>query len=436
MDHSLEAGLINFYNTLSGEDKTVFYRLIHDMVEDNSPLPKGFPLDNFFEPHEMDCINPFIDKESSTKINPSQLTIILKATRLCNLRCTYCHSWKSGPNQVMPFSTLVKTLYDSLMTGAKHIEYVWHGGEVTLLPIDYLKKALILQQYFKRPGQVIGNALQTNATLLSSEWIHFIKENNISIGVSLDGPPEINDKRRLDKAGRPTFSKIKQGIELLRQHDVHFGILMVIDDDIIEFGADPLLSYFADTGIKNFALLNAIPKNTNNSSVTGVYLPWERYVQFMKELFVNWWKNYKGMFEIRELKVLSDKVQNPKSDGLCYFAGDCMGKYLTIEPDGTVFACDKYIGDKQYIFGNLLEKNLGDIIKDSTNLKSALMLQNKNKQQMKAKCDWYSVCNGSCPHDVKLNKQFQNYHAGDCCGLSGLLETIKATVVKNENYLN
>ena len=39
-----------------------------------------------------------------------KLVVVLKATRLCNLRCTYCHSWAEGPNQTMRFDILVRTI--------------------------------------------------------------------------------------------------------------------------------------------------------------------------------------------------------------------------------------------------------------------------------------------------------------------------------------
>ena len=42
--------------------------------------------------------------EKSNPSEPSavrpQTVLVMKATRLCNLRCTYCHAWKEGPNQV------------------------------------------------------------------------------------------------------------------------------------------------------------------------------------------------------------------------------------------------------------------------------------------------------------------------------------------------
>src|SRR5262249_8177811 len=59
---------------------------------------------------------------------------ITKFTRLCNLRCIYCHDWRSGPNQVMPFEVQVH-LISKLLAPSEHsaVDIIWHGGEPTLL---------------------------------------------------------------------------------------------------------------------------------------------------------------------------------------------------------------------------------------------------------------------------------------------------------------
>jgi len=58
------------------------------------------------------------------------LGLIVKATRLCNLRCTYCHDWRSGPNQTMPFEVLTQ-LTAKALRDPEHdsVEFIWHGGE-------------------------------------------------------------------------------------------------------------------------------------------------------------------------------------------------------------------------------------------------------------------------------------------------------------------
>src|SRR3569623_373318 len=65
------------------------------------------------------------DSVGRPPLTTRSLYLILKATRLCNLRCSYCHTRREGPNEVMPIETLV-----SVIAQAKQLP------GVTTLPID------------------------------------------------------------------------------------------------------------------------------------------------------------------------------------------------------------------------------------------------------------------------------------------------------------
>src|SRR5207249_3493727 len=138
----------------------------------------------------------------------------------------------------------------------RRVNFVWHGGEVTLLPISFFKKALWLQRMFKSEGQVITNSVQTNATRLNDEWISFFISNNFEVGVSIDGPPEIHDLRRKTVSGHPTWDQVRAGILRLRRAGIKCGVGVVVDRRIVELGADRLLSCLLDLGVSGAALLN------------------------------------------------------------------------------------------------------------------------------------------------------------------------------------
>lgn len=143
----------------------------------------------------------------------ASLTIIVKATRLCNLRCTYCHSWSGDPGNKMSFEVLARAIRDGLRApNVRNVNFVWHGGEVTLLPLSFYRKAVWLQEQFRRRGQIVTNTVQTNGTRLSREWLTFLRLYEFKIGVSLDGPPELHDRRRLDIAGRPTSERVRKSL--------------------------------------------------------------------------------------------------------------------------------------------------------------------------------------------------------------------------------
>jgi uncharacterized protein len=355
------------------------------------------------------------------------LTVIMKATRLCNLRCVYCHSWREGPNQTMTFPVLARATRDALRDpGVHHVDFVWHGGEATLLPLAFYRRALWLQARFRRPGQVVVNTVQTNGTRLSDQWLAFVRDHDFSVGVSLDGPPEVHDARRVDTAGRPTSARVREGIDRLRAAGIErWGALMVVDDAVMAAGPRRILEYLAEIGVGRVALLNVIPENTG--PLAGEYLPFPRFVAFLRELFALWSAEYRDRVDIRELADLAAQLEGA-DPGICVFAGDCFGTYLTVEPTGEVSACDKYIGDDGYRFGDVLTTGLaGSQLSERL---AAVREENRRAVERMRECRWFEVCHGGCPHDRYTGERRLPGHDGRCCGLAPLLDDMAGTLRK------
>lgn len=361
----------------------------------------------------------------------SSMVLVMKATRLCNLRCTYCHSWKAGPNQVMGFEVLAKTTRDALQRPeVRRVNFVWHGGEVTLLPIGFFKKALWLQRMFKSEGQVITNSIQTNATRLNDEWISLFASTSFHVGVSIDGPPEIHDRRRRTVSGRPTWDQVRAGIAQMQQANVPCGVLAVVDRQVVELGAERLLSCLLELKVAGAGLLNVLPRNDEAQPTGNSYLPWSDYVMFLQEMFRCWWPTHRHEIDIKDLSTLINNLSG-RAPNLCVYAGDCMGQFLTIEPNGIVSACDKYIGDRQFEFGNLLIADLNEVLAASKNLARARASAASEVSRM-SDCKYHGICRGGCPHDRRLNRIYQAGWDGHCCGLADLLDEISAATHKRD----
>jgi len=380
-----------------------------------------------------------VDLAAPCVLRPS-MVVVIKATRLCNLRCTYCNSWKAGPNQVMGFEVLAKTTRDALLRPeVRHVNFVWHGGEVMLLPIGFFKKALWLQRMFKRNGQVITNSIQTNATRLNDEWISFFASMRFDVGVSIDGPREIHDRRRRTVSGRPTWNQVRAGIARMQQANVPCAVLVVVDRDVVELGAQRLLHCLLELKVPGAALLNVLPPNGQAQPTGNSYLPWSDYVMFLREMFRCWWPTHRHQIDIADLSTLMRNLSG-RAPNLCVYAGDCMGQFLTIEPNGVVSACDKYVGDGELEFGNLLEADLNQLLAVSKNLAAARASASSEVSRM-SNCKYYAVCRGGCPHDRRLNRIYQAGWDGHCCGLTDLLDEISAathneTANERSNYAN
>jgi radical SAM protein with 4Fe4S-binding SPASM domain len=101
-----------------------------------------------------------------------------------------------------------------------------------------------------------------------------------------------------------------------------------------------------------------------------------------------------------------------------------MGGFLTVEPSGDVMACDKYIDDPDYVFGNLLGEQLPDLL--HTGPLPARRAELAAEVAPARACRWFAVCRAACPHDRYLRGHLGIADDASCCGLAPLLADIEA----------
>ena len=111
---------------------------------------------------------------------------------LCNLGCRYCYYLEK--ERLYPedeeFKMTDETLEDYI---AQHIDaspeavvrFSWHGGEPTVLGLDYFRRVVELQRKHQPSDRSIVNGIQTNGTLLDEEWCRFFAREGFAVGLSL-----------------------------------------------------------------------------------------------------------------------------------------------------------------------------------------------------------------------------------------------------------
>ncbi len=371
----------------------------------------------------LDAAKGRVEADQCAEIH--SLVVILKATRRCNLRCTYCRAWRDDDSPDMSFDVLAEILAQTLtLPGLNHVEFIWHGGEVTLLDRSFFLKAMFLQACLKQPGTRIHNSIQTNGVKISDPLLRLFKHYGFSVGVSIDAPRQLHDALRLNKAGRPTWDKVRSGIAAMRAYDLPLALLCVVGPGTVELGAPALLEDLADLNVRDVGLLNMVPENgCERQARSDAFIDWQVYLEFMAEVYTVWQAHFADRLVLRELDDLQKAVRGGRPS-LCYFAGNCAGHYLTFEPDGKVAACDKYVGLSEFRFGSLKDRSLPDLFRESRNLKSARQDIDDGMSQMSG-CRWYWACQGGCPHDRRLTHVLGRAEP-DCCGYAPLLEHIAA----------
>ena len=147
----------------------------------------------------------YIDMNSEQRASTSAQGIHVVAKPMgpmCNLACEYCFYiekkalFGEGENFRMSDEVLSAFVSDYIASQpTPEVEFVWQGGEPTLMGLDFFKKVVHEQKPFARK-KIIRNSLQTNGTLLTDKWCAFLKKNNFMVGISLDGPQDIHDTYR------------------------------------------------------------------------------------------------------------------------------------------------------------------------------------------------------------------------------------------------
>ncbi|CNH84178.1 putative heme-binding protein [Yersinia massiliensis] len=387
------------------------------------------PAEDLLTSDELDTYNQEIDRELLVKeINAEKLVIVLKATRLCNLRCTYCHSWAEGPNQTVSFDTLVRVVRKILaIPNISRFEFVWHGGEITLLKPLFFKKLIWLQQQFKRPEQYITNTMQSNLVNISDEWLTFIKGISMNVGISLDGIPTINDKRRIDYRGRGTSERVAKGIKKLLKYQILYGALIVVDREVYQTDKTEMLDYFISIELTNIEFLNIVPDNrlVSGQDIGNDFISYDEFIYFLSSLFNVWITGYREKIRISVFEGFIRVLKNPDKElSACYWSGNCSQEIITLEPNGDVSPCDKYVGDANSIYGSLLYDDLADLLAFSSHNRQAINEEITATEKM-SHCEWFSICHGGCPHDRVINRRHTEGYDDTCCGTGKLLSTIR-----------
>ncbi len=129
--------------------------------------------------------------------SPRAFHVTVKAVGpACNLACTYCYYLHKEQLLGLPGLQDNASISDELLETfirqyinaqqAPLVIFTWHGGEPTLLGLEFYRKAVRLQQKHARAGVKILNDIQTNGILLDDAWCAFFREHDFLVGLSIE----------------------------------------------------------------------------------------------------------------------------------------------------------------------------------------------------------------------------------------------------------
>jgi uncharacterized protein len=337
----------------------------------------------------------------------------------CNIKCDYCfylekHAlFERGADMRMGDDVLAAYIAQYVESQPTPlVEFVWHGGEPTLLGLDFFRKVVELQKPH-RARKEIRNSLQTNGMRLNDKWCAFFREHGFFVGLSLDGPREIHDRYRRDHAGRPTFDEVMRGLRLLQAHGVEYNVLACVAR---ETAYRPLEVYhfFKAEGIRFIQFTPIIERRPEEAALArGLWLagparldaeepnrlvtPWTvepaRYGEFLIAIYEEWVRKDVGEIFVMNFEwALNSWIGNPSP--VCIFARQC-GRAVAMEHNGDLYACDHYVYP-EYRLGNILSGNLREMV-DRSVASGFGPHKETTLPRFCRECEVLNACWGGCP---------------------------------------
>ncbi|MBK9166650.1 MAG: anaerobic sulfatase maturase [Bryobacterales bacterium] len=326
-----------------------------------------------------------------------QSLLIKPASALCNLDCSYCFyldrdsdPYRDAPARRMPVGILERLVETWLWYSYPNSTLAFQGGEPTLAGAEFFEKLVALEERHGRPGQSIGNSMQTNGVLLDDRWCRLFKAYNWLIGLSLDGPEEIHDTYRKDRGGAGSWRKVMRGLETMSRHSVEFNILCVVSQANVG-RAREIYRFFRKLGIGH---LQYIPLAEFDAE--GNPLPFtitsEQYGRFLKETFDVWWPDRRRV-RIRAFDNLAEAIAGVPP-GNCALHKTC-DSYVVVEYNGDVYPCDFFVEPDQKL-GSIADDTWEEIARRAKRREFALA---KTKPAAECvTCEYQALCLNGCPH--------------------------------------
>jgi len=362
---------------------------------------------------------------------------------ICNLDCTYCFYLEKEQKlgQVPAVSRMGPEVLEAYITGmiaacdGPDVPFAWQGGEPTLMGVDFFRQVVELQHRHTPPGMRCTNAFQTNGTLLDDEWCRFLAEARFLVGLSIDGPKDIHDARRVDKGGKGSFDRVLRGWERLLRHGVEVNTLTVVGRHNEARGPE-VYAFLKSIGSRFHQYIplveRALPGSRGHllagppgSDPQARVTPWsvsaDGYGRFLCDMFDQWIERDVGRVFVGTFDAMLS-LWHLGVPSQCIWGVDC-GKALALEHDGRLFPCDHYVYPEMAL-GNIRDSPLETLAAASAQ-EAFGRDKSRGLTRQCRECRWLPVCHGECPkHRIGTSIHGEPGHNHLCAGLMGFFQHI------------
>jgi len=339
--------------------------------------------------------------------------VVLHTTNRCNLSCGYCYSDANSSQDEMSFETarrVIDRVVESEPGGPVKLEF--HGGEPTLRP-DFIGDVVAYANRFRKGDLPLFRfSIQTNGVSISPSLADLFRENKFSIGVSLDGPKEFHDKKRVHSSGEGSFDEVMKTLDRFGDYGLRCGTICVVRNPSV---LDCYPDFLIDKGVRSVKF-NPYFEGQGRASDPEMSAKLQReYSDKMLSLAdrIYAFNSSDKKFSVGNLSLLVKNLISPNRDYMCLrFPCGAGISMLGVGVRGEVYPCEEMNGNPDLVIGNVHEDSLSDMFSNDGNLR----VKNRSLEEIADCPDCFAVdvCTVSCANRSYVKSKGFNVKSSLC----------------------
>lgn len=310
----------------------------------------------------------------------------------CNLACQYCFAEEGeyhGRRALMSFEVGKKAL-DFLVANSgnrRNLEVDFFGGE-PLMNWDVVKQLVEYGRSLEEPNnKKFRFTLTTNGILLNDEVEEFCNREMSNVVLSLDGRREVNDKMRPSRNGKSSYDVIVPKFQKLAEsrNQMNYYVRGTFTRNNLDFSEDAL--HFADLGFKQMSIEPVVSLPEEPYSIREEDLP--KIMEEYDKLAVEYIKRKKEGRGFNFFHFMIDLQQGPCVAKRLSGCGSGT-EYLAVTPWGDLYPCHQFVGEEEFLLGNV------DTGVTNTEIRDEFKLCNVYAKDKCRDCFARFYCSGGC----------------------------------------
>jgi len=275
----------------------------------------------------------------------------------CNLACKYCFAEEGeyhGRRAIMSYEVGKKAL-DFLVANSGNrvnLEVDFFGGE-PLMNWQVVKDLVAYGRSLEEPrNKKFRFTLTTNGVLLDDEVLEFANKEMSNVVLSIDGRKEIHDLMRPNRGGFGSYDTIVPKFQKVAEsrNQMDYYVRGTFTHNNLDFAED--VKHLADLGFKQISVEPVVAKPEESYAITEEDIP--RILEEYDNLALELLKRRREGKGVNFFHFMIDLQGGPCVAKRLSGCGSGT-EYLAVTPWGDLYPCHQFVGQEEFLMGNVDE---------------------------------------------------------------------------------